>query len=269
MSLSVVSDLTVQEERAPILRISDLRKSFGTLEVLKGIDLAVNKGEVLCLIGPSGSGKSTILRCIALLEQYDSGLITIDDQPLGVDYRNGRLHETSPRNLRRQRTRMGMVFQHFNLFAHMTVLANIIEAPMSVKGMTHEAAATLALDLLDRVGLGDKRTSYPSELSGGQQQRVAIARAMAMQPDVLLFDEPTSALDPELVGEVLTVLTDLARSGVTMIIATHEMAFARDVADNVAFLQDGVIVEYGKARQVITAPTHQRTQAFLKRVLSS
>ncbi len=263
--------LVVPEPDVPqaILHVIALRKSFGSLDVLKGIDLSVNKGEVLCLIGPSGSGKSTILRCIALLEKYDSGLITLDGQPLGVDLHKGRLHETSPRNLRSQRSRMGMVFQHFNLFGHMTVLDNLIEAPMSVKKKSRTAATALARGLLERVGLKDKENSYPSQLSGGQQQRVAIARAMAMQPDVLLFDEPTSALDPELVGEVLTVLTDLARSGVTMIVATHEMSFARDVADNVAFLQDGMIVEYGSAKQVITAPTHARTQAFLKRVLAS
>ncbi|NSZ60139.1 amino acid ABC transporter ATP-binding protein [Agrobacterium tumefaciens] len=263
--------LVVPEAERPqaILHVMGLRKNYASLEVLKGIDLSVNKGEVLCLIGPSGSGKSTILRCVALLEKYDSGLITLDDQPLGVDFHKGRLRETSPKNLRRQRIRMGMVFQHFNLFGHMTVLSNIIEAPMSVKGMSWDAAVALARSLLERVGLKDKENSYPNQLSGGQQQRVAIARAMAMQPDVLLFDEPTSALDPELVGEVLTVLTDLARSGVTMIVATHEMSFARDVADNVAFLQDGTIVEYGNAKQVITAPAHARTQAFLKRVLAS
>ncbi len=251
----------------PAVRIVSLRKSYGTFEVLKGIDLTVRKGEVLCLIGPSGSGKSTVLRCVALLEKYNSGLIAIDDEPLGVYYRDGRLHETPPGRLRRQRIKIGMVFQHFNLFAHMTVLENIIEEPMSVLGTPRAQAVDMAMSLLKRVDLEGKENSYPSQLSGGQQQRVAIARAMAMQPEVLLFDEPTSALDPELVEEVLNVLTDLAKSGVTMIVATHEMGFARDVADNVAFLQGGVIVEYGEAKQVITAPRHARTQAFLKRVL--
>lgn len=247
------------------VRISGLKKSFGSLQVIRDVDLLVKKGEVLCLIGPSGSGKSTVLRCVALLERYDGGLIAIDDEPLGVYLHKGRLHELPPSRMRAQRTKIGMVFQQFNLFAHMTVLENIIEAPMSVKGMSRKEATDLAMALLKRVDLAGKDGSYPSQLSGGQQQRVAIARAMAMKPDVLLFDEPTSALDPELVGEVLNVLTDLAKSGVTMIVATHEMAFARDVAHNVAFLEGGVIVEYGEARQVIMEPRQERTKAFLKR----
>lgn len=251
----------------PALTISALRKSFGANEVLRGLDLTVAKGEVLCLIGPSGSGKSTLLRCIAQLEPASAGLITIGDEPLGVELRHGRLHEVSPVRRRRQRIRMGMVFQQFNLFGHMTVMQNLIEAPVSVLGLKRAEAVARAREFLERVNLPDKGEAWPSQLSGGQQQRVAIARALMMRPEILLFDEPTSALDPELVGEVMAVITDLARDGVTMMVATHEMGFARDVAHSVAFLEGGVVVERGIARQVITAPRHERTRAFLSRML--
>ncbi|WP_323137164.1 MULTISPECIES: amino acid ABC transporter ATP-binding protein [unclassified Streptomyces] len=256
---------TAQSSR-PVVRIARLHKSYDGNAVLRGVDVDVLRGEVLCLIGPSGSGKSTLLRCVAQLETPDAGVIAVGDEPLGVRLHRGRLHRLPARVARQQRAEVGMVFQHFNLFAHLTVLENIIEAPVRVRGMSRNEAVAAAGSLLARVGLEERRDSYPSQLSGGQQQRVAIARALAMNPKVMLFDEPTSALDPELVGEVLSVLTELAASGMTMIVATHEMGFARDAADKVAFLDQGRIVESGPARQVITAPKQARTQAFLRRL---
>jgi polar amino acid transport system ATP-binding protein len=251
-----------------MIRLERVDKSFGSNRVLRSIDLDVARGEVLCLIGPSGSGKSTLLRCVAQLETVDSGLIYLEDELLGVEVRGTVVRRARPAVIRSQRQETGMVFQHFNLFAHMTVLENLIEAPMSVRSLPRAAAVEKARGLLARVGLADKESAYPSQLSGGQQQRVAIARALAMDPKVLLFDEPTSALDPELVGEVLAVLTDLAKSGITMIVATHEMGFARDVATNVAFLDGGVIVEHGPARSVMMSPANPRTKEFLSTVSS-
>ncbi|MGW7646282.1 amino acid ABC transporter ATP-binding protein [Streptomyces bobili] len=260
------ADATAAEPGRPVVRIAQLHKSYDGNRVLRGIDADVHRGEVLCLIGPSGSGKSTLLRCVAQLETPDAGVIAVDDELLGVRLHRGRLHRLPPAAARRQRAEVGMVFQHFNLFAHLTVLENIIEAPARVRGQSRQEAVAAADALLARVGLAGRRDSYPSQLSGGQQQRVAIARALAMNPKVMLFDEPTSALDPELVGEVLDVLTELAASGMTMIVATHEMNFARDVADRVVFLDQGLIVEAGPAHQVITAPEQARTQEFLRRL---
>ncbi len=260
------ADAAAADSGRPVVRIARLHKSYGSNRVLRGIDAEVHRGEVLCLIGPSGSGKSTLLRCVAQLETPDAGVIAVDDEPLGVRLHRGRLHRLPPAAARRQRAEVGMVFQHFNLFPHLTVRENIVEGPVQVRGQSREEAAAAAEALLARVGLTGRSDSYPSQLSGGQQQRVAIARALAMNPKVMLFDEPTSALDPELVGEVLDVLTELAASGMTMIVATHEMGFARDVADRVVFLDQGLIVEAGPAHQVITAPGQARTQAFLRRL---
>ncbi|MER6852517.1 amino acid ABC transporter ATP-binding protein [Streptomyces flaveolus] len=260
------ADAPAADLSRPVIRIARLHKSYGSNHVLRGIDAEVHRGEVLCLIGPSGSGKSTLLRCVAQLETPDAGVIAVDDEPLGVRLHRGRLHRLPPAAARRQRAEVGMVFQHFNLFPHLTVRENIVEGPVQVRGQSREEASAVAEALLARVGLTGRSDSYPSQLSGGQQQRVAIARALAMNPKVMLFDEPTSALDPELVGEVLDVLTELAASGMTMIVATHEMGFARDVADRVIFLDQGLIVEAGPAHQVITAPGQARTQAFLRRL---
>ena len=244
-----------------------LHKSFGNLEVLKGVSLDLRPGEVVCLIGPSGSGKSTFLRCINHLERIDGGRVWVDGRVIGYEQRGNKLHELSGSQIGRQRADIGMVFQHFNLFPHMTVLDNLIEAPRRVRKETRASATTRALALLERVGLADKARSYPKQLSGGQQQRVAIARALCMQPKLMLFDEPTSALDPELVGEVLQVMRDLARDGMTMIVITHEMGFAREVADRVAFFDDGQIVEEGRAKEVLSAPRNERTKAFLAAVM--
>jgi polar amino acid transport system ATP-binding protein len=244
-----------------------VRKSFGPLEVLKGIDLDVPAGSVACIIGPSGSGKSTFLRCINHLEKLSSGVLLVDGDFVGYDLREGRLHEVNHRLLCRRRAEIGMVFQSFNLFSHMTALQNLIEAPMHVRGVPVAEARREAMELLARVGLAEKAASYPRELSGGQQQRVAIARALAMKPKVLLFDEPTSALDPELVGEVLQVMRDLAESGMTMVVVTHEVGFAREVGDQLVFMDDGVIVERGKPRDMIASPQSPRTKEFLARVL--
>ncbi|MBW2069599.1 MAG: amino acid ABC transporter ATP-binding protein [Deltaproteobacteria bacterium] len=232
-------------------------KRFGQLEVLKDINLKVYKGEVVSIIGPSGSGKSTLLRCVNYLEKVDSGMVKLDGNPPPTD-------ETS---LNRVRTRIGMVFQHFNLFPHMTALENVIEGPVLVKRMPKKEAVDLGLSLLTKVGLSDKADAYPRHLSGGQKQRVAIARALAMQPDVMLFDEATSALDPELVGEVLSVMRELAAEGMTMLVVTHEMSFAWDVSDRVVVLIDGMIVEDGPPEQIFTAPRNRRTREFLARVL--
>ncbi|MEY9925485.1 polar amino acid transport system ATP-binding protein [Catenulispora sp. GP43] len=250
----------------PAVEIEDVYKSFGRLEVLQGVSMTVREGEVACLIGPSGSGKSTLLRCVNHLEKIDNGRICVHGKLVGYHERKGRLHEMHDRDVAKQRRTIGMVFQRFNLFPHKTALENVIEAPMQVLGKSREAALADAREHLEKVGLSDKAGNYPSQLSGGQQQRVAIARALAMQPSLMLFDEPTSALDPELVGDVLAVMRALADSGMTMIVVTHEMGFARDVGDTVAFMDGGVIVEHGDARQVISDPQHERTQAFLAKV---
>ena len=242
-------------------------KNFGSLEVLRGIDLEVGRGEVLCLIGPSGSGKSTFLRCINHLEKVTAGRLRVDGELMGYREKNGRLHEMSPAEAARRRRDIGMVFQHFNLFSHRTALENIIEAPMQVKGLSRAEATARAEDLLDRVGLRAKADAYPAQLSGGQQQRVAIARALAMDPKLMLFDEPTSALDPELVGEVLGVMRDLAVAGMTMVVVTHEMGFAREVADTVAFMDGGVVVESGPPAEVLGTPRNARTRDFLSKIL--
>jgi polar amino acid transport system ATP-binding protein len=250
-----------------MVKAVNVHKSFGHIEVLKGIDLEVQRGEVMTLLGPSGSGKSTFLRLINHLEPLSAGRLYVDGSLVGYSERNGRLHELRPSAIERQRADLGMVFQRFNLFGHMTALENVVEAPVGVRKEKRTIVQKRALELLDRVGLGDKASSYPSALSGGQQQRVAIARALAMQPKLMLFDEPTSALDPELVGEVLDVMKDLARSGMTMVVVTHEIGFAREVADHAVFIDDGVVVESGKPAQVLTNPQHPRTKAFLSKVL--
>ncbi|NUO35078.1 MAG: amino acid ABC transporter ATP-binding protein [Dermatophilaceae bacterium] len=250
----------------PMVRADGIRKQFGRLEVLRGVDLTVERGEVVCLIGPSGSGKSTFLRCINHLERLDGGRLWVDGEVVGYAQRGDTLHELSDRDVCRRRAHIGMVFQQLNLFPHMTVLENLMEAPRRVLGQPRAEVTERALLLLDRVGLADKSSAYPRHLSGGQQQRVAIARALAMQPKLMLFDEPTSALDPELVGDVLAVMKDLAQSGMTMVVVTHEMGFARDVADRVAFFDAGAIVEEGAAEQVIADPRHERTKAFLSAV---
>ncbi|HVO08862.1 MAG TPA: amino acid ABC transporter ATP-binding protein [Burkholderiaceae bacterium] len=252
-----------------MLRAEDVHKRFGRDEVLKGIDLEVAAGEVLCLIGPSGSGKSTFLRCINHLEQIDAGRILVDGELVGYREHGDRLYERTEREVCRQRASIGMVFQRFNLFAHMTALDNVVEAPIRVRGESKADARAHARELLARVGLADKADAYPSRLSGGQQQRVAIARALAMRPKLMLFDEPTSALDPELVDDVLAVMRGLADDGMTMIVVTHEMAFARDAGDRVAFMDGGVVVEEGSPDEVLSRPRHNRTRAFLTRLLGN
>ncbi|MDH0745012.1 amino acid ABC transporter ATP-binding protein [Pseudomonas sp. GD03842] len=251
-----------------IIEALDVHKSFGDLQILKGVSLHVRRGEVVVLIGASGSGKTTFIRCINLLEDIQSGRIRVNGQLMGYRERaDGRLVRDSERNIARQRRDIGMVFQRFNLFAHMTALENIIEAPIHVLGMTREAALDEGRALLARVGLADKAGHYPSMLSGGQQQRVAIARALAMKPKAMLFDEPTSALDPETVGDVLQVMKALAEDGMTMVVVTHEMGFAREVADRVVVLDQGELIEQGPPEQIFSRPRHPRTQAFLSRVL--
>ncbi|MFI9510979.1 amino acid ABC transporter ATP-binding protein [Nocardia sp. NPDC052566] len=242
-------------------------KSFGALQVLKGVSLEVSRGEVLCLIGPSGSGKSTFLRCINHLEQVNAGRLYVDGELVGYREKGDKLYELHPRDAARQRREIGMVFQHFNLFPHRTALENIIEAPTQVKKVKKADAIARAKELLDRVGLAEKANAYPAQLSGGQQQRVAIARALAMDPKLMLFDEPTSALDPELVGEVLAVMRELATDGMTMVVVTHEMGFAREVADQLVFMDGGVVVESGAPREVLADPKHERTKSFLSRLL--
>ncbi len=244
-----------------------VRKSFGPLEVLKGVDIVVPTGTVACIIGPSGSGKSTFLRCINHLEKLTGGILLVDGEFVGYELRQDRLYELKDVDLCKQRAEIGMLFQNFNLFSHMTVLENIVEAPMRVRRTPAAEARQDAVRLLERVGLVDKINSYPRELSGGQQQRVAIARAMAMKPKVLLFDEPTSALDPELVGEVLQVMRDLAQTGMTMVVVTHEIGFAREVGDQLLFMDEGVVVERGDPREMIANPKSPRTAEFLSRVL--
>jgi polar amino acid transport system ATP-binding protein len=242
-------------------------KNFGRLEVLRGIDLEVAPREVMCIVGPSGSGKSTFLRCINHLEKVDAGRLSVDGELVGYRERGGKIYELPDREVCRKRAEIGMVFQRFNLFPHMTAIQNVVEAPVRVKGEQPKVADERAHALLNRVGLGDKITAYPNQLSGGQQQRVAIARALAMQPKLMLFDEPTSALDPELVGEVLDVMRGLAQDGMTMIVVTHEMGFAREVGDELVFMDSGVIVESGKPREVLSNPQHERTRSFLSKVL--
>jgi polar amino acid transport system ATP-binding protein len=244
-----------------------VRKSFGPLEVLKGVDVVVPTGTVACIIGPSGSGKSTFLRCINHLEKLTGGILLVDGEFVGYELRQDKLYELKDVDLCKQRAEIGMLFQNFNLFSHMTVLENIVEAPMRVRRTPAAEARQDAVRLLERVGLVDKINSYPRELSGGQQQRVAIARAMAMKPKVLLFDEPTSALDPELVGEVLQVMRDLAQTGMTMVVVTHEIGFAREVGDQLLFMDEGVVVERGDPREMIANPKSPRTAEFLSRVL--
>ncbi|MCG5213186.1 amino acid ABC transporter ATP-binding protein [Streptosporangium sp. KLBMP 9127] len=251
-----------------MIRAIDVHKRFGDNHVLKGITLEVAKADVMCIIGPSGSGKSTFLRCINQLEATDDGAIWVGDELLGHEVRDGRLHQLTDRRIARQRRPVGMVFQRFNLFPHMTALENIVEGPIKVLKESPQEARGRGLELLGRVGLADKAGAYPATLSGGQQQRVAIARALAMNPQLMLFDEPTSALDPELVGEVLGVMRDLALSGMTMIVVTHELGFAREVANQIVFMDDGRVVETGTPADVLTHPKNERTQAFLSAVLA-
>jgi polar amino acid transport system ATP-binding protein len=252
---------------ASMVEAQAVYKSFGRIEVLRGIDLRVSPKEVMCVIGPSGSGKSTFLRCINHLEKIDAGRLSVDGELVGYQERNGKLYELPDNEVCRKRAEIGMVFQRFNLFPHMTAMENVIEAPVRVKHEPRSSALTRATALLERVGLADKKHAYPNQLSGGQQQRVAIARALAMQPKLMLFDEPTSALDPELVGEVLDVMRGLAEDGMTMIVVTHEMGFAREVGDSLVFMDGGVIVESGKPREVLANPRHERTRSFLSKVL--
>ncbi|MHA3021124.1 amino acid ABC transporter ATP-binding protein [Mycobacterium sp. BMJ-28] len=250
-----------------MVKAEQVCKSFGALHVLKGITLEIGRGEVLVLVGPSGSGKSTFLRCINHLEQVNAGRLYVDGDLVGYRERGGKLLEMSPKDAARQRRDVGMVFQHFNLFPHRTALENIVEAPIHVKGVKRGEAVSRGKDLLAQVGLAEKADAYPAQLSGGQQQRVAIARALAMSPKLMLFDEPTSALDPELVGEVLGVMKNLASEGMTMVVVTHEMGFAREVADKVVFMDGGVVVESGAPREVLSNPQHERTKAFLSKVM--
>ncbi|MCX4857013.1 amino acid ABC transporter ATP-binding protein [Streptomyces canus] len=250
-----------------MVKAESVHKSFGLVEVLKGIDLEVKQGEVFCLIGPSGSGKSTFLRCINHLEKVNAGRLYVDGELVGYRQKGDKLYELKDSEVALQRRDIGMVFQRFNLFPHMTAVENVMEAPVQVKGTSRAEARERARGLLEKVGLADKAGSYPAQLSGGQQQRVAIARALAMDPKLMLFDEPTSALDPELVGDVLDVMRDLAESGMTMVVVTHEMGFAREVGDSLVFMDGGVVVESGDPREVLTNPQHERTQAFLSKVL--
>ncbi|MGH3871720.1 MAG: amino acid ABC transporter ATP-binding protein [Pseudonocardiaceae bacterium] len=250
-----------------MVRAEGVRKSFGRTPVLRGVDLEVMSGEVMCIIGPSGSGKSTFLRCVNHLEKIDAGRLWVDGELVGYRQRGAKLYELPEPEIARKRREIGMVFQRFNLFGHLTALGNIIEAPIRVRGKSRSTVLERGRALLHRVGLADKADAYPSQLSGGQQQRVAIARALAMQPKLMLFDEPTSALDPELVGDVLDVMRGLATDGMTMIVVTHELGFAREVGDSLVLLDDGVVVEQGPPRDVLTSPKHHRTQAFLAKVL--
>jgi len=254
-----------QDTAPPLVQVHNLHKHFGKLHVLKGIDLTLSKGETLVIVGPSGSGKSTLLRCINHLDVPSGGVIMVDDQQIGFDLVRGRLLPLSRTQIARQRRIIGMVFQHFNLYPHLTVLENVIEAPVYVHGQPRAEAQEYALALLERVGLSDKAHAWPAQLSGGQQQRVAIARALAIRPKIILFDEPTSALDPELVGEVLDTMRQLAQEGLTMMIVTHEIGFARDVADRVAVMAEGQVIEIGTPAEVIDNPQHARTQEFFRR----
>jgi polar amino acid transport system ATP-binding protein len=251
----------------PMVLAEEVHKSFGRLEVLKGVSLEVHRTEVMVMLGPSGSGKSTFLRCINHLEKIDAGRLSVDGELVGYRESGDKIYELHEKEVCRKRAEIGMVFQRFNLFPHMTAIENVTEAPIRVKGMSKRAALEVGTSLLERVGLADKVQSYPAQLSGGQQQRVAIARALAMDPKLMLFDEPTSALDPELVGEVLDVMRALAQRGMTMVVVTHEIGFAREVADTLVFMDGGVVVESGQPREVIADPQHERTRAFLSKVL--
>jgi polar amino acid transport system ATP-binding protein len=250
-----------------LVRAEGVRKSFGRVEVLRGIDLTVESGEVMCVVGPSGSGKSTFLRCINHLEKIDGGRLWVDGELVGYRQAGNVLHELRESEIARKRAEIGMVFQHFNLFPHMTVLGNVVEAPLRVRGEAKDVVEERGRRLLTQVGLGERTGAYPAQLSGGQKQRVAIARALAMQPKLMLFDEPTSALDPELVGEVLDVMRSLADDGMTMVVVTHEMGFAREVGDELVFMDEGVIVETGKPRDVLSDPQTERCRNFLSKVL--
>ncbi|HWC21314.1 MAG TPA: amino acid ABC transporter ATP-binding protein [Flexivirga sp.] len=252
----------------PLVEAVNLHKHFHGVDVLKGIDMTVAEGEVVCLLGPSGSGKTTFLRCINQLEIFDGGRLYVDGDLLGLRESGGSLHRLSEKHIAQQRRQIGMVFQRFNLFPHKTALENVIEGPVQVGGVSKKQARIEAGELLERVGLSERADHYPAQLSGGQQQRVAIARALAMKPKLMLFDEPTSALDPELVGEVLAVMRELADEGMTMVVVTHEIAFARDVADRVVFMDGGVVVEEGKPADVIRNPQHERTKTFLSRIIA-
>lgn len=256
-----------EQKRKTMVELTNIHKAFGPLKVLKGIDLTIQQGEVVCVIGPSGSGKSTLLRCINHLERITTGKVVIDGEIMDERRDNHDIQKISTAKVLSLCAEVGMVFQRFNLFPHMTALQNVMEAPIQVRKTTIDVAREEAKQLLAKVGLSDKENEYPSRLSGGQQQRVAIARALAMKPKVMLFDEPTSALDPELVGEVLEVMKDLATEHMTMIVVTHEMGFARDVANRVIFMDDGVVVEQGNPGDIFTQPKHERTKAFLSRIL--
>jgi polar amino acid transport system ATP-binding protein len=251
----------------PMVKAEDVQKHFGRLEVLKGISLEVQPGQVMCILGPSGSGKTTFIRCINHLEKIEAGRLWVDGELVGYRQSGAKLYELGDREVARKRTEIGMVFQRFNLFGHMTALENVVEAPIRVKKVPKGEAVQEGKQLLDRVGLSDKYDEYPSRLSGGQQQRVAIARALAMRPKLMLFDEPTSALDPELVGEVLDVMRALAADGMTMVVVTHEIGFAREVGDVAVFMDGGVVVEAGDPREVLVSPRHERTRSFLSKVL--
>ncbi|MEY2246683.1 amino acid ABC transporter ATP-binding protein [Streptomyces sp. SAS_267] len=263
----MTANVSKADSATAMVKSEGVHKSFGPVEVLKGIDLEVKSGEVFCLIGPSGSGKSTFLRCINHLEKVTAGRLYVDGELVGYRQKGDKLYELKDSEVALKRRDIGMVFQRFNLFPHMTAVENIMEAPIQVKGAKKSDARDRALELLERVGLSDKAKNYPSQLSGGQQQRVAIARALAMDPKLMLFDEPTSALDPELVGDVLDVMRDLAESGMTMVVVTHEMGFAREVGDSLVFMDGGVVVESGNPRDVLTDPQHERTKSFLSKVL--
>ncbi|AJT64446.3 Glutamine transport ATP-binding protein GlnQ [Streptomyces lydicus] len=267
MTTSKLTENTAGESGGPMVKAEGVHKSYGAAHILKGIDLEVQPREVFCLIGPSGSGKSTFLRCINHLEKINAGRLSVDGELVGYREHKGKLYELRDKEVAARRRDIGMVFQRFNLFPHMTAIENVMEAPVQVKGESKASARERAAKLLDRVGLADKAGNYPSQLSGGQQQRVAIARALAMEPKLMLFDEPTSALDPELVGDVLDVMKDLAADGMTMIVVTHEMGFAREVGDSLVFMDNGVVVESGHPREVLGNPQHERTKSFLSKVL--
>lgn len=266
MSTSQESIMETPASKDPIVHIDGVWKHYGGVDVLKGVDLDVTPGEVVCLLGPSGSGKTTLLRCINHLEQIDKGRIYVGGELVGYQDEDGRLYHARNRDIRQARSRIGFVFQQFNLFGNLNAIDNITLAPVLVKGESKHEAASRARALLTRVGLGDRADAYPSQLSGGQRQRLAIARALAMRPEVILFDEPTSALDPELVGEVLAVMAELAAEGITMIVVTHEVGFALEAADRVVFMAGGVVVEQGTPDQVINRPEHERTKAFLRKL---
>ncbi len=251
----------------PMVKAEEVHKRFGRLEVLRGVSMEVQPGEVVCMLGPSGSGKSTFLRCINHLEKIDSGRLSVDGELVGYRQAGDKIYELRDAEVCRERSEIGMVFQRFNLFGHMTAMENVIEAPIRVKKVKKNEAVRLARELLERVGLADKLDSYPAQLSGGQQQRVAIARALAMEPKLMLFDEPTSALDPELVGDVLDVMKKLAKDGMTMIVVTHEMGFAREAADRLVMMCDGAIIEEGTPEHFFTSPENERTKQFLSKIL--